>query len=55
MDGVSGGEGGRGGAGEGRSCPMAHSPRRQHREDMPSLQYDLPLGRLPQRDDAAGG
>ena len=44
-----GGEGGR------RGCPMAHTPRRQHREGMPSQRHDLPLGRLPQRDDAAGG
>ena len=41
--------------GGGRGCPMAHSPRRQHQEDMPSQRRDLPLGRLPQRDDAAGG
>ena len=33
---------------------MAHYPRRQHREDMPSQRRDLPIGRLPQRDNAAG-
>ena len=56
MNGVSYGSiiGGRGERGGRRGCPMAHSPRR-HRENMPSQRRDLPLGRLPPRDDAAGG
>ena len=52
--GGGGGGGGRERGGE-EGLPVAHTPRRQHREGMPSQRHDLPLGRLPQRDDAAGG
>ena len=54
---VSGARGRDGGGRERREegCPMAHSPRRHYREDMPSQRRGLPLGRFPQHDDAAGG